>query len=360
MGATGPCGPCSEIHYDHVGGRNAASLVNMDDFSVVEIWNNVFIQFNRELDGSLNVLPAQHVDTGMGFERLVAALNGTQSNYDTDVFAPIFKKIQEVAGLGDRGYQAKFGDEDKEGIDTAYRVIADHVRTLTFALSDGGVPSNTGRGYVLRRILRRGARYARKKLGVELGSFFSSIVPAVVESQGDFFPEITKKLADVKELLDEEERSFSRTLDRGEKLFDQYAKQALDDKKKELNGTDVWRLYDTYGFPVDLTRLMAEELGLSVNDEEFEKAQAHSKEVSKGGAKKGVKDSVKLDVHDIAALEKNESVSKTDDSFKYGTYCGIVFLVRLTLLPTHILRFRRGQLDDQGVLPREGFPYLHL
>lgn len=318
MGATGPCGPCSEIHYDHVGGRNAASLVNMDDFSVVEIWNNVFIQFNREADGSLKVLPAQHVDTGMGFERLVAALNGTRSNYDTDVFSPIFKKIQETARLGDRSYQGKFGDEDKEGIDTAYRVIADHVRTLTFALSDGGVPSNTGRGYVLRRILRRGARYARKKLGVELGSFFSSIVPSVVESQGDFFPEITKRLDDVKELLDEEERSFARTLDRGEKLFDQYAKQALDEKKTELNGTDVWRLYDTYGFPVDLTRLMAEELGLGVNDEEFEKAQAHSKEMSKGGAKKGAKDTVKLDVHDIAALEKNDDVPKTDDSFKYG------------------------------------------
>lgn len=316
MGATGPCGPCSEIHYDHVGGRNAASLVNMDDFSVVEIWNNVFIQFNREDDGTLRTLPAQHVDTGMGFERLVAALNGTRSNYDTDVFSPIFKRISEITGT--RPYQGKFGDEDPEGIDTAYRVIGDHVRCLTFALSDGGVPSNVGRGYVLRRILRRGARYARKKLGVELGSFFSSIVPSVVETQGDFFPEITKKLEDVKELLDEEERSFARTLDRGEKLFDGFAKEALARGAKELNGADVWRLYDTYGFPVDLTRLMAEELGLSVNEEEFEKAQAQSKELSKAGGKKGVKDAVKLDVHDIASLEKNASVPKTDDSFKYG------------------------------------------
>ncbi|KAF8322263.1 hypothetical protein DL93DRAFT_2072161 [Clavulina sp. PMI_390] len=318
MGATGPCGPCSEIHYDHVGGRNAASLVNQDDFTVVEIWNNVFMQFNREEDGSLKPLPAQHIDTGMGFERLVAALNGTQSSYDTDVFSPIFAHISKLTGV--RPYQGKFGAEDPDGIDTAYRVISDHARTLTFALCDGGVPSNVGRGYVLRRILRRGARYARKKLGVELGSFFSSIVPAVVEQQGDFFPEISNpaKLAEVKEMLDEEERSFARTLDRGEKLFDGFAKEALAKGAKELNGADVWRLYDTYGFPGDLTRIMAEELGLTVNEAEFDKAQAESKEKSKGGPKKDGKDTVKLDVHDIASLEKNPAVSKTDDSFKYG------------------------------------------
>lgn len=316
MGATGPCGPSSEIHYDHIGGRNAASLVNTDDLSVVEIWNNVFIQYNRKEDGSLKTLPAQHVDTGMGFERLVAALNGSRSNYDTDVFSPIFERISEITGV--RPYAGKFGAEDLEGIDTAYRVVADHVRCLAFALSDGGVPSNVGRGYVLRRILRRGARYARKKLGVELGSFFSSIVPAVVKQQGDFFPEITKRLDDVKEMLDEEERSFARTLDRGEKLFDGFAKQTQVKGLNELSGVDVWRLYDTYGFPVDLTRLMAEELGLSVNEAEFEKAQAYSKELSKGAMKKGGKDVVKLDVHDIATLEKNSSVPKTDDSFKFG------------------------------------------
>lgn len=316
MGATGPCGPSSEIHYDHIGGRNAASLVNTDDLSVVEIWNNVFIQYNREEDGSLKTLPAQHVDTGMGFERLVAALNGTRSNYDTDVFSPIFERISKVTGM--QPYAGKFGAEDAEGIDTAYRVVADHARCLTFALSDGGVPSNIGRGYVLRRILRRGARYARKKFGVELGSFFSSIVPAVVEQQGDFFPEITKRLDEVREMLNEEERSFARTLDRGEKLFDGFAKGLQATGLRQLSGADVWRLYDTYGFPVDLTRLMAEELGLSVNEAEFEKARARSKELSKGVAKKGGKDVVKLDVHDIAALEKNSSVVKTDDLFKYG------------------------------------------
>lgn len=180
MGATGPCGPCSEIHYDRIGGRNASHLVNKDDPDVLEIWNNVFIQFNREEDGSLRSLPSKHVDTGMGFERLVSVLQDKRSNYDTDIFQPIFEKIQELTGV--RPYQGRFGSDDVDGIDTAYRVIADHVRTLTFALSDGGVPNNVGRGYVLRRILRRGARYARKKLGVNIGSFFSSLIPVVVEN----------------------------------------------------------------------------------------------------------------------------------------------------------------------------------
>jgi alanyl-tRNA synthetase len=163
----------SEIHFDRIGGRNAAHP------NVLEVWNNVFMQFNREEDGSLKPLPAKHVDTGMGFERLVSALQDVPSNYDTDVFLPIFQRIHELTGV--RPYEGKFGAEDTEGIDTAYRVVADHVRTLTIALSDGGVPNNVGRGYVLRRILRRGARYARKKLNVTIGSFFSSLVPVVVE-----------------------------------------------------------------------------------------------------------------------------------------------------------------------------------
>ncbi|KDQ33558.1 hypothetical protein PLEOSDRAFT_1091537 [Pleurotus ostreatus PC15] len=316
MGATGPCGPCSEIHYDRIGGRNAAHLVNMDDPDVLEIWNNVFIQFNREEDSSLKPLPSKHVDTGMGFERLVSVVQDKRSNYDTDVFTPIFDKVQELTGV--RPYEGRFGDDDKDGIDTAYRVVADHVRTLTFALSDGGVPNNVGRGYVLRRILRRGARYARKKLGVNIGSFFSSLMPAVVNDMGHVFPEITKKLDELKEILDEEEESFSRTLDRGEKLFDQYAARVKEQGGKELNGKDVWRLYDTFGFPVDLTRLMAEELGLGINEKEFEEAQAWSKEASKGAVKKGNTDLVKLDVHDLASLEKNNDVPKTDDSAKFN------------------------------------------
>jgi alanyl-tRNA synthetase len=170
----------SEIHYDRIGGRNAAHLVNKDDPDVLEIWNNVFIQFNREEDSSLRPLPSKHVDTGMGFERLVSVIQDKRSNYDTDIFFPIFTRIQELTGV--RQYEGRFGDDDIDGIDTAYRVVADHVRTLTFALSDGGVPNNVGRGYVLRRILRRGARYAHKKLGVQIGSFFSSLMPVVVDN----------------------------------------------------------------------------------------------------------------------------------------------------------------------------------
>ena len=278
----------------------------------------------------------------MGFERLVSAIQDRRSNYDTDIFLPIFDKVRELTGV--RPYEGRFGADDVDGIDTAYRVVADHVRTLTFALSDGGVPNNVGRGYVLRRILRRGARYARKKLGVNIGSFFSSLVPVVIEnmvgiapllfhtsvlihtiSKGDAFPEITKKFDEIKEILDEEEESFSRTLDRGERLFDQFATRAKERGVVELNGKDVWRLYDTFGFPVDLTRLMAEELGLTINDKEFEEAQAHSREASKASLKKGATNLVKLEVHDLDALAKNDDVQKTDDSAKFSEFSIIIF-----------------------------------
>ncbi|TIB29954.1 hypothetical protein E3P84_03525 [Wallemia ichthyophaga] len=314
MGATGPCGPCSEIHYDRIGGRNAAHIVNADDPDVIEIWNNVFMQFNREADGSLRPLPAKHIDTGLGFERLVSILQNKSSNYDTDVFTPIFDKIQQLTRA--RPYAGKLGAEDVDGIDTAYRVVADHVRTLTFTISDGGVPNNVGRGYVLRRILRRGSRYVRKKFGVAIGSFFSSLAPVVIEQMGGMFPEITNKYDDLKEILDEEEESFSRTLDRGEKLFESFAQKALQTPQKQLGGKEAWRLYDTYGFPVDLTLLMAEEAGLTINQEEFEKARQESHELSKSTKKKGEAESVKFDVHDLAALDSNK-ITKTDDSFKY-------------------------------------------
>lgn len=210
MGDQGPCGPCSEVHYDRIGGRNASHLVNQDDPNVLEIWNNVFIQYNRESDGSLRSLPAKHVDTGMGFERLVSILQDKSSNYDTDVFTPIFKTIQKVTGV--RDYQGKFGEEDADGIDTAYRVIADHLRMTSFAIADGGTPNNVGRGYVVRRVLRRGVRYARKYMNAEIGSFFSKLLPTLVEQMGTDFPEIKQKEQDIKEILDEEESAFALTL----------------------------------------------------------------------------------------------------------------------------------------------------
>ncbi|KAG7660472.1 ALA1 [[Candida] subhashii] len=318
MGDQGPCGPCSEIHYDRIGGgRNAADLVNMDDPNVLEVWNVVFIQFNREADGSLRSLPNKHIDTGMGFERLVSILQDKYSNYDTDVFEPIFNKIAEITGI--RPYTGKFGSEDKDGIDTAYRVIADHVRTLTFAICDGGVPNNEGRGYVLRRILRRGSRYVRKYMNYPIGSFFQQLVDVVIEQNKEIFPEIVKGAQDLKEILNEEEVSFSKTLDRGEKLFEQYAIIASKTPEQTLSGKDVWRLYDTYGFPVDLTRLMAEEAGLKIDEPGFEKAKEESREASKGTGNKNAANLIKLDVHALSELESDESIPKTDDEFKYGT-----------------------------------------
>ena len=315
MGDQGPCGPCSEIHYDRIGGRNAAHLVNQDDPNVLEIWNNVFIQYNREPDKSLKPLPNKHVDTGMGYERLVSVLQDKMSNYDTDVFTPLFETISQITGV--RKYQGHFGEEDVDGIDTAYRVVADHVRTLTFAISDGGVPNNEGRGYVVRRVLRRGARYARKYLNTEIGEFFSKIVPTLVQQMGDMFPEIKKKESDIKEILNEEEESFSKTLDRGERQFESYAQQSKSKNSKKLHGADVWRLYDTFGFPVDLTRLMAEERGLEIDEREFEEARLKAKEASRG-EKKTASDLVRLDVHDLGNLAKMKEVPKTNDQAKFG------------------------------------------
>ena len=316
MGDQGPCGPSIEIHYDRIGGgRNAAHLVNQDDPNVLEIWNIVFIQFNREADKSLRSLPSKHIDTGLGFERLVSVLQDKSSNYDTDIFSPLFKKIQEVTGA--RPYQGKFGAEDTDGVDTSYRVVADHVRTCTIAISDGAIPNNVGRGYVVRRILRRGVRYGRKYLNAEIGSFFSKIVPTVIEQLGNVYPEIRKKEKDVKEILDEEEQAFYLTLDRGEAMFNKYAQSCQSKSLKDLPGAYVWRLYDTYGFPVDLTKLMAEEQGLIINDEEVSAAQEKAREASKS-QNKGASDLVMLDVHDIAALEKMHDVPKTDETAKYN------------------------------------------
>lgn len=315
MGDQGPCGPCSEIHFDRIGGRNAASLVNMDDPDVLEVWNLVFMQFNREQGGILKPLPAKHIDTGMGFERLVSILQNCRSNYDTDVFTPLFARIQEITGA--RPYSGKFGAEDVDGVDTAYRVLADHVRTLTFALADGGVPNNEGRGYVLRRILRRGARYARKYMNYPIGDFFSKLVPTLISQVEDIFPEVAKDPSYLFEILDEEEVSFAKTLDRGERLFEKYADAASKSGSKTLDGLQVWRLYDTYGFPVDLTELMAEEKGLTIDGPGFEKAKKESYEASKRGGKKDAANVLKLDVHGISQLN-NDKVPKTEDVYKYG------------------------------------------
>lgn len=345
MGEQGPCGPCSEVHYDRIGGRNAAHLVNQDDPNVLEIWNNVFIQYNREPDRSLRSLPNKHVDTGLGYERLVSVLQDKLSNYDTDVFTPLFDAIQRVTGA--REYTGKFGDDDVDGIDTAYRVVADHVRTLTFAISDGAVPNNDGRGYVIRRILRRGARYARKYFNSNIGDFFSKIVPTLVQQMSDMFPEIKRKQSDVLEILNEEEASFAKTLDRGERLFEHYAQQSKLKDSTKLHGADVWRLYDTFGFPVDLTRLMAEERGLTIDDNEFEAARLKAREASKG-AKKAASDVLALDVHDLDRLSKMDDVHKTDDSAKFGRE-NITAQVKKVYHKKHFLETTDGIPEDEQI-----------
>ncbi len=275
MGDTGPCGPCSEIHYDRSDDFSGGPLVNADaQDTVVEIWNLVFIQFNRDSEGKLTSLPAKHVDTGMGFERIVRVLQGKVSNYETDVFTPLFDAIQQATGAG-----AYTGEMEKPE-DVAYRVIADHIRTLTFALTDGAHCGNEGRDYVLRRILRRAVRYGRQTLGVR-EPFFYKLVPAVVELMGDAFGELKKNPEAVANELRDEEESFSRTLDRGIELFEEAARELS--AGAAIKAEDAFKLHDTYGFPLDLTQLMAEERGMSVDVAGFDALMAAAKAKSRGG-----------------------------------------------------------------------------
>mmetsp|Transcript_21570 Transcript_21570/g.29691 ORF Transcript_21570/g.29691 Transcript_21570/m.29691 type:complete len:985 (+) Transcript_21570:57-3011(+) len=286
MGATGPCGPCTEIHYDRIGGRDAALLVNADRPDVIEIWNNVFIQFNREADGSLKELPSKHVDTGMGFERLASILQGKDSNYDTDIFMPIFAAIQSICGC--RAYSGLLGAEDVGLVDMAYRVLADHIRTLTFAITDGAVPSSDGRGYVLRRILRRAIRYGQEMLGAPSG-FFAKLVPTVVQNFSDAFPELLTRKDYVTMVIAEEEASFNRTLDDGVKHFKKVVATMQASGSTVVPAKDTHILFTSMGFPLDLTELMAAERGLTVDTEGFKALMENDRNISKADtqAKKG-------------------------------------------------------------------------
>uniref|UniRef100_A0A8C9RQE9 Alanine--tRNA ligase n=1 Tax=Scleropages formosus TaxID=113540 RepID=A0A8C9RQE9_SCLFO len=292
MGDTGPCGPCSEIHFDRIGGRDVAHLVNMDDPNVLEIWNLVFIQFNRESETELKPLPKKSIDTGMGLERLVSILQNKMSNYDTDLFVPYFKAIEK--GTGARPYAGAVGAEDSDGIDMAYRVLADHARTITVALSDGGRPDSTGRGYVLRRILRRAVRYAHEKLGAQRG-FFATLVDVVVESLGDAFPELRKDPDVAKDIINEEEAQFLKTLSRGRRILDRKI-QSLGDRST-IPGDTAWLL----GLGVDLDAF----------EEERRAAQVRSQ-----GKGSGDEDRIMLDIYAIEKL-RDMGLPATDDSPKY-------------------------------------------
>jgi alanyl-tRNA synthetase len=269
MGETGPCGPCSEIHIDLTPDGSGGPLVNAGDYRVIELWNLVFIQYNRQGDGSLEPLPQKHVDTGMGFERVTAVMQGKSSNYDSDVFSPLFDRITELTGVR---YTASLDSPT----DIAMRVIADHSRTLTFALSDGAMPGNEGRGYVLRRILRRAVRYAGT-LGCNEPVMYR-MVGVLADTMGDVFPELHKQRATVEKIIRAEEESFLATLGRGTEIFNEVVAGMKSAGAGTVSGADAFRLYDTFGFPLDLTRLMAAEVGLGVDEQGFEHCMREQKE----------------------------------------------------------------------------------
>ena len=286
MGDTGPCGPCSEIHVDSRTEEEKAAvpgreLVNKDHPQVIEIWNLVFMQYNRKADGSLEGLPNKVIDTGMGFERLVRTLQGKQSNYDTDVFQPMLRKIGEICGC-------EYGKDEKT--DIAMRVIADHIRTIAFAITDGQLPSNEKAGYVIRRILRRAVRYGYTFLG-QREAFMYRLVPQLIEDMGDAYPELRKQEQQIIPVIKSEEEAFLRTLDKGISLLDKLMREA---KGKEISGVDVFTLKDTYGFPLDLTELILRENGFTTNEEEYNRALEHQKEMGRSANKQDLGDWVVL------------------------------------------------------------------
>ncbi|HEY8965483.1 MAG TPA: alanine--tRNA ligase [Candidatus Methylacidiphilales bacterium] len=298
MGETGPCGPCSEVHVDLTpAGNTSGSLVNKGDARCIEVWNLVFIQYNANADGTFVPLPAKHVDTGMGFERIASVIQCTEgfrkfdpkkiSNYETDVFRPYFAAIEKMSG---KRYgstlppQGSTGDTEEERIDVAFRVIADHLRTLTFAIGDGIAPSNEGRGYVLRRILRRAVRYGRV-LGFNK-PFLHELVPVVAKTMGSVFSNVDREQEAIARTIRAEEESFSRTLDRGLLLFEEIV--AASSETKTISGADAFKLYDTYGFPLDLTQLMARERGLGLDEAGFNALMEEQRARSQAAQKKEV------------------------------------------------------------------------
>ena len=279
MGDTGPCGPCSEIHVDSRTPEEKAKkpgreLVNMDDPQVIEIWNLVFMQFNRKADGSLEKLAMNVIDTGMGFERLVRMLQGKHSNYDTDIFQPIIKAEEQISGM-------KYGE--KEDTDVAMRVCADHLRAVSFSIADGQLPSNAKAGYVIRRILRRAVRYAYTFLGQKDG-FLYKLVPTLVHEMGDAFPELKAQQQLITKVIKEEEDSFLRTLDKGISMLDKAMEELKAQGKNQLDGVQAFRLFDTYGFPLDLTELICRENNFTVDEEQFNAEMQKQKERARNAA----------------------------------------------------------------------------
>ncbi|KAM3930663.1 LOW QUALITY PROTEIN: alanine--tRNA ligase, mitochondrial [Leptodactylus fuscus] len=317
MGDTGPCGPCTEIHYDHVGGRNAAALVNRDSPEVVEIWNLVFMQYNREADGRLRPLPRHHVDTGMGLERLVTVLQGKRSNYATDLFTPILRAIER--GSQAPPYQGRLGTEDAHHVDMAYRVVADHIRTLAVCIADGVYPGPSGAELILRRILRRAIRFSSEVLHAPPG-LLSSLVPTVVEILGEAYPELQREKSQIMRILNDNEEAFLISLQRGRHIIDRTIQQGGTSKVFPVGV--AWSLYRNLGFPLDLIGLMLEERGLSLDMAALDQLAVEEAEMKvRNQQADETPTRLQLDVHSLAELQRRR-VSSTNDSPKYNYSLG--------------------------------------
>ncbi len=352
MGETGPCGPCSEIHYD-IGDADTREATYSDPIEGVngqnaryrELWNLVFIQYNREKDGSLSPLPSRHVDTGMGFERILSVIQGVDSNYDTDLFQPIIQELAKMSGIAyDRGEAG-----------TPFRVIADHIRSLVFAITDGAFPSNEGRGYVLRRLLRRAYRFGR-----EIGfkePFLYKLIPVVIENMGKAFSEITERRLYLEEVIRSEEERFGATLEQGIEKFNAMVESAVKQKNSMLSGSDVFTLYDTYGFPMDLTRLMASEKGLTVDEDGYSRLMEQQKErarEARKGDEEGLTPEGWTELRQVSGTEflGYEHESSQVNVCRYKTVSGEngTPLNLLILDRTPFYAESGGQIGDKGTL----------
>ena len=346
MGEVGPCGPCSEIHIDlreadQIARQSGADLVNMDNPEVIELWNLVFIQYNRKADGSLEELPEKHVDTGMGFERLSMVLQGKKSNYDSDIFTGLLHFIEQATGIN---YTSDYSGQRKS--DIAMRVCVDHVRAIAFGIADGQMLSNTGAGYVLRRILRRAVRYYYSFLKMDM-PLLHRLIPLLAEYFSETFPELTEQKEFIAKVIEEEEKSFLRTLEAGLKRLD-----GLQTTDGMINGQDAFELYDTYGFPLDLTRLIAGEKGISIDEAGFQKALEEQRNRSRADAAKSVGDWIEVAENGTAKFVGHHQLSVEDAKIlKYRT----VQLkgkdqYQLVLNATPFYPEGGGQVGDTGVL----------
>ena len=345
MGDTGPCGPCSEIHVDSRSAEEKAQtpgreLVNKDHPQVIEIWNIVFMQFNRKAYGSLEPLAKKVIDTGMGFERLVRTIQGKTSNYDTDVFQPMLKRIGEICGCA-------YGKDEKT--DVAMRVIADHIRTIAFAIADGQLPSNEKAGYVIRRILRRAIRYGYTFLSMR-EAFMYQLVPQLISDLGEAYPELVAQQAQIVPVIKSEEEAFLRTLDKGITLLDKLMAEAKKAGKTEISGVDVFTLKDTYGFPLDLTELILRENGFTTNEEEYNKALEHQKEMGRSANKQELGDWIVLREGDSEFVGYDETACTTQVlRYRKVNQKGKEFY-QIVLSKTPFYAEMGGEIGDTGVL----------